>query len=346
MARLSLTLALVLAGCAPGGGAPVTERRDEPPPMMGPDAGAPTTPPPPRDLPPDPRSEDCAGVAVEADTEVVPVDVVWVVDSSGSMSGEAERVQDNMNRFAAAVLGAGIDPRVVMITEADFIVVPDPLGSDAEHYRFVERDVGSSAPLSRLLSEFPRYADFLRPDAVLHFVAVTDDESNLSAAEFDAQMDALLEGREYVFHAIASEDIGGDECPGAADIGAIYYQLAAMTTGLQVSICTEDWTDVFTRLQEHIFASAPVPCELVIPEPPEDLTLDYDRVNVEVRSSSGDPEVVPNVGDGDACVAAGWYYDDPDAPARVHLCPATCETVNSLPDAEIDLTFGCDTRLM
>jgi len=346
MARLALVAALAVAGCSPNSGTLGPRRMNEPPPMMPDESDAGVTPPPPMDLPPDPRSEDCAGVAVAAETELRPVDIVWVVDSSGSMSNEAERVQENMNRFAAAVLMAGIDPHVVMITDSDYVRVPPPLGIDTEHYRFVERGVGSNAPLQRLLSEFPRYGDFLRPDAVLHFIAVTDDESDIGVGEFQRGIDLLLGSREYVFHAIASENDGGRECRGAAEIGETYYQLAAMTMGLEVSICTSDWTGVFTRLEEHIFASTPIPCELAIPEPPTDLALNYDRVNVEIQSPSGGPGVIPNVGDERGCVAGGWYYDDPASPSELTLCPTSCDAVNTLPDARVDVTFGCDTILL
>ncbi len=196
------------------------------------------------------------------------------------------------------------------------------------------------------MSEFPRYGDFLRPDSVLHFVAVTDDESDMSVVEFQAAMDLALGGRDYVFHAIASENDGGHECPGAADIGERYYRLADMTMGLKVSICTSDWTGVFTRLEEHIFASTPLPCELAIPDPPTDLVLDYDAVNVEIGSPMGGPGLIPNVGDATRCSGDGWYYDDPAAPTQLHLCPSSCETVNMLHDATIDVTFGCNTILL
>jgi hypothetical protein len=302
--------------------------------------------PPTTDPSTEPPREDCAGVAVAAETELRPVDVVWVVDSSGSMENEAARVQENLNRFADAILMAGLDPHVVMITDSDYVRVPPPLGTDDAHYRFIEQGVGSNAGLARLVSEFPRYGDFLRPEAILHFVAVTDDESGMSVAEFRAAMDLALGGRDYFFHAIASENDGGHECPGAADIGARYYQLAGETMGLTASICTPDWASVFDRLEEHVFASTPIPCELAIPDAPTDLVFDYASVNVEIESPMGGPGLVPNVGDSARCAGDGWYYDDPSAPTLIHLCPVSCDAVNSLHDVRVDVTFGCDTILL
>ena len=352
MTRLPLLSVLLVVGCSPGaaGGGHDTGRGGG----AGSDAGTDTAPdaattgvdaarPPAIDA----GLDECATLELEAESTLRPVDIVWVVDSSGSMDNEAARVQENLNRFAMDILEGGIDPHVVVITDPDYVTVPPPLGIDAEHYRFVDRHVSSNAPLERLLSEWGRYADFLRADAVTHFVAVTDDESDLSAAAFDAQMTMRL-GHEYTFHAIASEDTGGGrECGGAADVGYQYYALSGMTDGLEISICTSDWTTVFDELARHVTETAPLPCDFAIPEPPEDETLDYGRVNVEYTPSSGDPYLIPSVGTESACAGAGgWYYDDPDAPTEIHLCPSSCATVGADPEGRISLALGCETVLL
>jgi len=255
-------------------------------------------------------------------------------------------VQENMNRFAGEILMTGIDPHVVVITSHEYISVPPPLGDDPVHYRFVDQHVGSNAPLERLVSEWPRYADFLRPDAITHFIAVTDDESDMSAIEFDLIMGGLL-GHDYTLHAIASEDTGGGrECSGAADVGERYYRLATMTGGLQLSICTSDWTGVFDRLREHIFDTAPLPCSFAMPEAPADMTLDYMRVNVEYTPGGGSSTLLLFVGSEAACTGNGWYYDDPAAPTEIVLCPATCAVVGADSSGRVDVTLGCETVLL
>ncbi len=341
----------VLVGCSPDGGGGSLGSGREPGPVAEPDAG--TTTPDPRSTRPDAGPardaglEECASLEVEAETTLRPVDIVWVVDSSGSMENEAARVQENLNRFAADILAGGIDPHVVVITDRSYVAVPPPLGTDPAHYRFVDRHVGSNAPLERLLSEWERYADFLRPDAVTHFVAVTDDESDLSSAAFDSLMSARL-GHGYTFHAIASEDTGGGrECSGAADVGSQYYHLAGVTGGLTVSICTRDWAAVFTALAEHVTETAPLPCELAIPEPPEDETLDYGRVNVEYTPSGGAPALIPHVRSEGVCGGTGgWYYDDPDAPTEIRLCPSSCMVVGADPEGRVTVKLGCETVLL
>ena len=345
-----LVFALLL-GCSAesGGGSPSGTGRDRDP-MMLPDGGGTADPFARRDAGPLPDSGlgECATTEAEAETTVRPIDIVWVVDSSGSMDNEAARVQENMNRFATDIVGAGIDPHVVVITDPDFVTVPPPLGTDPMQYRFVNQGVGSHAGLERLISEWPRYSDFLRPDAVTHFVAVTDDESDISADMFDAAMAGLL-GHEYVFHAIASEDTGGGrECSGAADVGRQYYTLADRTGGLQVSICTSDWAAVFTELARAVTETAPLPCEFTIPDPPADGMLDYDAVNVQYFPSSGTGgATIPRVDSPSSCTGSGgWHYDDPGAPTLIELCPSSCTLVGGDPEGRVTIALGCATLLL
>ena len=44
-------------------------------------------------------------------------------------------------------------------------------------------------------------------------------------------------------------------------------------------------------------------------------------------------------------VADGWYYDNPDEPTQIFLCPQTCETMQDLKDGVINIGFGCETIL-
>jgi len=304
---------------------------------MRPDAGPPV----------DAGLDECATVAVEAETTLRPVDIIWVVDSSGSMENEAARVQEHMNEFASDILAAGIDPHVVVITDHDYITVPPPLGTDPEHYLFVDRHVGSNEPLERLIDQWDRYGHFLREDAVTHIVAVTDDESDMSDGEFDVRMTGLL-GHEYTLHAIASEDDGGRECDGAADIGRRYYNLADLTGGLKISICTRDWTAVFDRLRERGAEPAPPPCDYAVPDPPMDEELDFMRVNVQYTPGSGGAtQTFPYVESEASCGGTGgWYYDDPSAPSEVRLCPSSCTLVGMDTDGSVSIALGCATRLM
>jgi hypothetical protein len=50
----------------------------------------------------------------------------------------------------------------------------------------------------------------------------------------------------------------------------------------------------------------------------------------------------PNAG---SCPASGgWYYDDPGAPTKLSLCPATCNVVKTDAKATVNVLMGCQTN--
>lgn len=301
----------------------------------------------------------CTGTPYEANEAFAPIDIIWVVDTSGSMSNEAERVQENMQNFASTISSNGLDWRVVVISTQAYVNVPEPLASDPR-YRLIDRPVSSNEPLRALLDEFPRYADFLRPSALTHFVAVTDDETDLDWMSFRTQMMERLR-HAFIFHTICSDEVMGTfngACvtdpgafppDGAAAPGLNYLDLARATGGLTLSICTpaSEWTRLFGLLTSAIAVRVEIPCEYEIPEPPAGEDLDTGRVNIRHTPDSGEPRVYPYAGtdDGADCTSGGWYYDDPTAPTRIILCPATCNAVTG-GGGRVDVELGCQTVLI
>lgn len=315
----------------------------------------------------------CDAVAFEAETNFAPVDIIWIIDNSGSMDEETRVIQDNINSFAASISASGIDYHVIVITDpsAFGLSVPAPLGTDTTRFRLVTWDVQSADALTDAIASYAPpppaigYSDFLRPDAVTHFIHVTDDESSMSAADFRTQMTALL-GHGFTSHVIASPPgsthmlclpgfgcIGTEDgCAGsfgeAADNGDIYWALAMATGGQRLSICSADWSVVFRTLEATIAVPMPIPCEFAIPEPPAGMAFDRTRVNVTFTPSGGGaPTTFPFVGtaDGADCRVGvnGWYYDDPLNPTQIILCPSTCTLVEGDESARVDIALGCET---
>ncbi|MGE0790401.1 MAG: hypothetical protein AB7S26_32290 [Sandaracinaceae bacterium] len=300
--------------------------------------------------------QECAAVTTTAESGLQPVDVIWVVDRSGSMRGEADIVQTNINNFAGTIATSGIDVHVVMISDSDFVAVPPPLGADAARFRYIEENVQSHDGLSAPLERFGDYADFLRPDAATHFVVVTDDESRLGQGSFRTQMEASL-GHTFTFHTIASPPgsshcdpiycaIHEDGCTGpngdAADNGQEYWDLSGATGGQTLSICTADWTSLFGTLTAAIAVPRPLPCRYGLPEPPTGMSLDRGRVNVIYTPTGATQQVIPNVGSFSGCAGAGWYYEGDD----IVMCPATCSTVSADASGQVEIALGCATVII
>lgn len=308
---------------------------------------------------PDAGFRECTSTNTTAETVFQPVDIIWAVDSSGSMTGEAAIVQENLNNLAAAIGASGIDYRVVMITRAEYVTVPTPLGDDPERYLFLERNVQSSDSLEHIRDAYGDYGAFLRPDATTHVVVVTDDESDLRSGSFRSAMEANL-GHPFTFHTVASPP-GSDHCEGplgicllrlagcegpngdAADNGDEYYDLANATGGETFSICTEDWSALFSTLTDAIAVAVALPCRYQLPDPPDGESLNRNRVNVVYTpGSGGGPMTIPYIGEGGSCSAGGWYYDGDE----IVMCESTCGTLEVDEGGTVEVALGCETILI
>lgn len=306
--------------------------------------------------------EECSGVDYNAETRNAPIDIIWVIDNSGSMSEEAEQIQLRLNSFVAAIGAAGIDDyHVMLITTLGFVDVPEPLRSDTERFRFVDTNVQSSDSFQWALDRIPRNADFLRRDATTHFVFVTDDESDMAYETFRDQMRTEL-GHPFIAHAVVSppgsthmmppfpitfpgcsSPTGGE----AAANGDRYWNLALATGGLQLSICTTDWGVLFDQLLASVAVPMRIPCSFDIPDPGEGMTFQQNLVNlVYTPSSTGVPVTIPRSSTGD-CLGDGftWVYDDPITPTAILLCTAACTTVDGDPSGAIRIQLGCESIL-
>jgi hypothetical protein len=336
---------LLLEGLLPVGGSAGRGALDEIP------GGKNDTPPPV--LPDQPFVDEavdgeCASIKQTAEVTRGPVDIVWVIDGSASMLDEIAAVQTNITNFANMIGAAGIDHHVVMLATTD-VAAGTGLGADPAHYLYVPAAVDSHNALQLLLAQYAQYQPFLRAEAALHFVLVSDDESFVAGPDFKTMMEAMAE-KPFIFHAIASEDVMGLPCVGACGLpllcggfapGLQYYWLADATGGQKISICVADWSMVFIPLQEAVIASAPLPCNYPIPAPPGGSTFDQNKVNLEFASTGAASTVFPRAADESGCGAElAWFYP-PEGPTELRLCPAACTAVTA--GGTIDIALGCDT---
>lgn len=306
----------------------------------------------------------CLAQSVEGEQAKLPVDIIWVVDTSGSMSFEATAVETNLNAFAAQIDSWDVDYRVVMVAKlgdgGNEVCVPPPLGgpgcTDGPLYRHVPQRVGSTNALERLIETYPLYQDFLREETLKYFVVVTDDEADndtddvwfraaiagLTAPGFPPR-DVMPEG--YVFHSIVAwGDVPNRGCDTGADIGQSYLNLTELTGGVKAKVCETDWNPIFLALQTAILDGSALPCVFDIPPPPQGETLDPNRVNVIYTPVGGAPITLSRVDSAGACADnLGWYYDDPAVPTQIVMCPAVCELFGDGGDGNVDFQFGCDS---
>ncbi len=311
-------------------------------------------------------SNECAAVSETAKNEFLPVDIVFAIDTSGSMTEEKNFVQQNMNVFSQQIFLANIDHHVVMIAEAspDGPCINVPLGSGScpgdtklPEYLHVVETVGSSDALLKILSTQPIWTTSIRPGSVKHVVVVSDDDSAMSASEFDAAFKAIdSDYEDYFFHAIVAyenpnplECVGGASCcagliPLSADVGDVYLQLAQLTGGVTGDLCEQQFGPVFNQIAQSVLGTTPLACEWDIPEPPEGQNFDPSKVNVELELEGVQESVYFVSSEADCAGGDGWYYfPDNLNPETIRVCPETCTRIQDATQASVDILFGCDT---
>ena len=320
----------------------------------------------------------CATTTAPAVPAILPADIIWVVDNSLSMQEEVTAVSANLNRFANFIIASGIDAQVVMVSNDDptvgdgkyHVCVPPPLSATAAgvcplgrdldgeryyHERVTIEGVSSSNTrtnaLTAVVNGYPSYRSRLRPGATTHIVVVSDDDSVITAAEFDAQLAGLAPGflRRPIVHSIVTRDATELEsntdgcvvagCPCGYRVGTEYLGLSAATGGIVQSICAADWGPVSDAIAAAVVETTSLPCSYAVPSPGGGLSVNPEQVNV-YAAAEGERTLIPNVAAETACGAEpGWYYDNPADPRTLELCGASCVSVTG----SVDIDFGCDT---
>jgi hypothetical protein len=303
--------------------------------------------------PPEVDAGTCAAESAMATEVLRPVDIIWVIDNSGSMDAEEQRIQDNINSFATSIANSGVDYHVIVITDTSHINVPPPLGGSPQ-FLAINVNIDSHNALQKVVETYPQYAAFLRADSVKHIVPVTDDESDWSRATYESQLAALTApgfGTDWRNHAVVAEDppwAFGSHCFAlSAAVGQIYLDLRVAHNGLFFSLCDTDWTPLFAALAQSVTSGLALPCTFGLPTPPGGQTLDPNKVNFVYTPTGGVPTTIVNVGNLAGCNGGpGWYYDDPVNPTQIIVCPATCTTLEGDPTGKVDVEFGCSTVVL
>lgn len=290
-----------------------------------------------------------SSITVEATEVKGATDIIWIVDTSGSMKAEAQAVQMGVNAFAQFIGSKAIDYHVVMLAKTSGICVPPPLAaaacSDSAAFKHVNVDIGSKDGLQKIIESYPQWQGFLREGATRHFVMVTDDNSKEDAKWFKGKIAGLAAPgfpTGFTFHSIIAtgatpaETIPFIGCIGGAGHGTVYEELSSTTGGVIQSICgLSNWAKVFNAIASKVAASVKVlKCNYSLP------AGDPTKVAMTFVNSSGQPVTVKRVDSEASCPANahGWYFDNNAAPTKAVLCPITC-TANE--GQKLQLVYGC-----
>lgn len=312
--------------------------------------------PEPRDAA-NPDAPACASVEVPFRTLEPKADVIFGVDGSISMEDELVQVRARLSDFALQVYAAGTDLRVIVIARE----ASDPLGICIEapfgsgdcagddsrppaYVHVVSEKSGSSLVVNAIIEDddaYAAYAPYLRDDADVHIVAISDTDSSRTAERWNELIparDPHFEG--YRFHAVVPLDTS------CGSVGDRYADLANLSGGVISNLCTGDFQPVFSAIAKGVVDTS-ARCEWDLPTPPAGLQFEVGRVNVDVVDARGRRRLgyVPSRED---CSRTqdkqGWYFDDPGAPTRMQACASTCAALSALAAGKVEIELGCETQ--
>ena len=181
--------------------------------------------------------EGCSSVSAEASLVIVPVDIIFVIDNSGSMGGEILSVEANINQnFAQIISASGLDYRIIMIARHgdavpdESICIEQPLSghscnpvpsqpTNSSTFFHYSVEISSHNSFSQILATYNApdefnlapngWSDWLRPEAFKVFLEITDDDSNMTADAFEDGLLALSPANfgdatqiRYIWHSI------------------------------------------------------------------------------------------------------------------------------------------------
>lgn len=211
---------------------------------------------------------------------VPSVDVLFVVDNSGSMSEEQKSLKDNFQGFMSYFTSSDMDYHVgVVSTDMDNRnesgkLILDNSGGD----RYIDSTYSSAdaiasfqqrASLGTMGSSDERGKDaaytalnneknatnagFYRDDAVLSIIVISDEwdySRNVSVSEFISWMNALKAEDDQTWFSgiIGPSPRGCSSRNGDAMDGKGYTEVISAVGGIEYSICEEDWSSVLEQL--------------------------------------------------------------------------------------------------
>lgn len=327
---------------------------------------------------------DAACQTVSAKASKPAVDIIWIVDNSCSMSDDIAKVRSNINTsFVPTISASIIDWRVIFISargnSSQQVCVDPPLAGpncadNPPKFHQLNCTVGSNDSLTIARNSYgaPGFVcaagtipwnTHLRFDATKVFVEVTDDEAGpppffLDALAFDgwavgqaqpAGQFGTQAARKYIFHGIIGMDPNNPNaaCTSATNTavapGLEYQKLAQVTGGTVRSICEDDWSNIFTTIAAGIVSK--LSCEYAVPPPPNGGAIDPNKVNVSFTPGGGSPEdIYQDNNAGCDQGANGWQWDA--SKTKILLCGDACTKVKNDENGQIDIVFGCETKVV
>tara|TARA_Y100000310_G_scaffold314685_1_gene364306 strand:+ start:1196 stop:2854 length:1659 start_codon:yes stop_codon:yes gene_type:complete len=213
------------------------------------------------------------------------VDILFVIDNSGSMSSNQTNLKNNFGDFMSVFVLASVDYQVALITTDDASFVgniitpstPDPVtefsnqvdtigwhGAPIEKglwYSYESTSSGGDASPGSTTGFFRASARLVvvyvsdEPDASTNTSAYGGGSASMTPADYSTHLQSLKSSPELVVaHAVAGDYPSGCTTNGSAQFGDGYYDVVNNLGGTFMSICAEDWSVTMDTLARDSMA--------------------------------------------------------------------------------------------
>ncbi len=263
----------------------------------------------------------------------VDVDILFVVDNSGSMGGNQTNLKNNFEAFMNAFNSAGVSYQIAIITtdSSDFVgpiinsSTPDPVLEfnnqiDSIGTRGSAQEKGLWYAYESTTTGDASSSTFMRSTSRLVVVYVSDEpdhsdntwgtggSSTMTYSDYSASLRSLKSSSDLVVaHAISGDYPSGCTANGGAEFGEGYYDVVSDLSGTFMSICASDWSSTMDTLARDSISMLGFPLTEVAIE---------DTVSVKVNG----------------ILASDWYYEASSNTVIFNIAPAD--------GSDIEITYG------
>lgn len=293
-------------------------------------------------------------VTTSAEAHRIPLDIIFLVDRSASMSGvKWNGTKAALTKFfddpASTDIGAGLSyfpaQKADQCNPATYAVLDVPIGvlpmnSFALTNSIPFDSLGTFTPtyvaLKGVLMSATAYQDAHPTHKVVVVLATDGDPVGCETRTIDDIAGLATSARKY--NGIRTYVIGV-----AGSTIANLDKIAAAGGTTAAYDITQDISAFSAKMAE--IRSEALGCDFALPPTPPGTTLDLDKVNFTYTPQGmGSPKILPRADDLADCKGQpGWYYDSNTGSTKILLCPASCTTVQADSKAKVSVLFGCNS---